>query len=62
MKTQKPARMRHCFYCGAELGAYADYHPLYTCGSRECDREARNIARQQRDEAQEPLDGRNAGV
>lgn len=32
-------KMRHCFYCGAELGCYADYDPLATtCGARECGR------------------------
>lgn len=53
-KTLK--KMRHCFYCGAELGYYTDYDPLDTCGARECDRAARDIARQQRDEAHEQLD------
>lgn len=52
----KKPRMRHCFNCGAELGQYADYDPLDTCGSRECDRAAREIAQQQRDEAHEQLD------
>lgn len=29
-------KMRHCFNCGEELGCYADYDPLDTCGKREC--------------------------
>jgi len=36
--TQKP-KMRRCFYCGEEIGAYADYNPLDTCGEGGCERE-----------------------
>lgn len=49
-------KMRHCFNCGAELGVYADYDPLDTCGANECEREARIAVSQQRDEAHEQLD------
>jgi hypothetical protein len=36
-------KMRYCFNCGAELGVYADrdYRDFDTCGSMECEREAR---------------------
>lgn len=46
------ARMRHCFYCGEELGVFTshDYDPLDTCGKRECEREARAEAREQIEE------------
>ena len=56
-KTTKPARRHHCFYCGADLGPWDRFcDRLDTCGSRECDREARNAARAERDEAHEQLD------
>ena len=51
-------RMRHCFWCGVELGVYDDIDsdPLDTCGKIECEREARNEARREREEAHEQLD------
>jgi hypothetical protein len=52
----KTKRMRHCFNCGAELGAYADYHPLDTCGKTECEREAAEAVLRERQEAHEQLD------
>lgn len=55
-----PAKMRHCFNCGEELGVYADHDPLDTCGKRECERAARDCMAQERDEAREQLD-RNRG-
>ena len=51
-----PAKMHHCFFCGDEIGVYADYHPLDTCGKSECEREARHQAEAERDEAHEQLD------
>lgn len=51
-----PARMRHCFNCGEELGCYAEYEPLDTCGKSECEREARYAREIERDEAHEQLD------
>ena len=56
MPTKREPKMRHCFNCGAELGAYADYDPMDTCGSRECDRAARDAAQAERDEAHDRLD------
>lgn len=49
-------KMRRCFNCGEELGYYADYDPLDTCGKRECEREARNAIMEEREEAHERLD------
>lgn len=43
-------KMRHCFFCGEELGAYADYDPLDTCGKRECERKAQHEACEQDEE------------
>lgn len=52
----KIPKMRHCFNCGAELGAYVDYDPRDTCGKQECEREVRDMEREERDEAHEQLD------
>lgn len=51
-----PAKMRHCFNCGADLGVTKDYHPLDTCGARECERAAQDAAAQEREGAHEQLD------
>ncbi len=51
----KKSKMRHCFYCGAELGMSAYYEPLDTCGKLECDRAARDAAQEERDVAHEQL-------
>jgi hypothetical protein len=51
-----PAKMRHCFNCGDELGVYADYDSLDTCGKQECERAARKAAREDREEAHRRLD------
>lgn len=55
MDTKK---MRHCWVCETELGMIErrHYDPQDTCGSRECDREARDMAQAERDEAHERLD------
>lgn len=44
--------MRHCFYCGEELGRYWDKDPLDTCGKAECNREARYADQEIREERQ----------
>lgn len=49
-------KMRHCFYCGEELGGYADYDPLDTCGKRECDRASKDQLGMDREEAHRRLD------
>jgi len=55
--TQKrQPKMRRCFACGEEMGAYFDYDRLDTCGKPECDREARDAARHEREEAHEQAD------
>lgn len=52
------AKMRHCWFCGAELGVLSrkDWMPGDTCGKPECDREARLQAQADRDEEHERLD------
>jgi hypothetical protein len=50
------AKMRHCFYCGEELGIYAYHEPLDHCGKTECSRAAREEMRERRDEAHRRLD------
>ncbi len=49
-------KMRHCFFCGKQIGIYRDWDRLDTCGARECEREARNIAQEEREQAHEKLD------
>lgn len=46
------AKMRHCWFCGAELGVIENrnYDRMDTCGSRECDREVREVSQAERDE------------
>lgn len=51
-------KMRHCFYCGEELGVYADYDQLDDCGKSECSRAAHDARRAEREEAHERLDDR----
>lgn len=50
-------KMQHCHYCGEELGVFdAYYGDIQSCGKRECERSARDIQAQERDEAHEQLD------
>lgn len=49
-------KMLHCFYCGEEIGVYADYDPLDDCGKRECQRAAQDAYAQDREEAHDQLD------
>lgn len=52
------AKMRHCFFCGGELGIIESkfYERTDHCGSRECQREAQDMYRAEREEAHEQLD------
>lgn len=52
----KTAKMRHCFNCGEELGVYADYDRLDTCGKRECNRAAQDCVEEERQAAHEAVD------
>lgn len=52
----KTPKMRHCFYCGDELGCYVDYDPIDHCGKRECAREAQYAMQEEREEAHDRLD------
>lgn len=58
MEAKPKEKMRHCCYCGEELGVIADYYydKLETCGKQECERFAREEARAERWEAHEKLD------
>lgn len=51
-------KMRHCWYCGAELGEIEDhlYDRSDTCGSRKCDRALREQAEEEREDAHRQLD------
>lgn len=52
------SKMRHCWNCGAELGFIEarHYDRTDTCGKRECEREARDQAAAEREDAHEQLD------
>lgn len=55
--------MHYCFNCGEELGMFEGkqrQRDMDTCGKQECDREARNYAAEEREQAHEELD-RNMG-
>lgn len=54
-------KMHHCFNCGKELGVYADYDPLDTCGANECNREARNAIEDARQAAHDRVDNDFSG-
>ncbi len=49
---------RFCWHCGDSMGFIADAYceRRMTCGKRECDREAREAERGDREEAHERLD------
>lgn len=49
-------KMRHCFYCGEELGFSTYSDPLDHCGKSECARAAQDAYAQEREEAHEQLD------
>ena len=52
-------KVKDCEICGAELRVpEARQGETVTCGAPACDREARAIAQQERDEAHEDLDRR----
>ncbi len=43
--------MRHCFWCGEELGVYdKDPDEVPICGKRECNREARRMHQDEMEE------------
>lgn len=50
-------REQYCFWCGESLGVYeADRRDRDTCGKLECNRQARDDERAERDEAHDRLD------
>ena len=54
----RKGKVRHCWNCGTSMGFVEDRHYDRgdTCGSAECDREARDAYRAEHDEAHERLD------
>lgn len=54
------AKMRHCWFCGEEIGVCEDrdHDRRDTCGKRECQREANEDERGERDDAHRELDER----
>jgi hypothetical protein len=59
MTDDKPKRVRRhtCWVCGADLGEWDKYSSIHdTCGARDCEREARDAAAQERQEAHDKLD------
>lgn len=42
------APMRHCYWCGCQIGRYADFDFYDTCGAQDCEREARRAAADER--------------
>ena len=61
-QQKKPERRHLCAYCGTDMGVYDRRYcdSSDVCGERECNRWARDNARQEREEAHEQLD-RNMG-
>jgi hypothetical protein len=44
-------KMRHCFWCGAEIGTYPYWDRFDTCGRPECDAAAMEAHREERENA-----------
>lgn len=51
-------RVRHCPYCGEDMGFIEDryYERTDPCGKPSCNREAADVAREEREEAHDQLD------
>ena len=49
-------KLRHCWHCGDEMGVYAQWDRMDTCGKRECERAVREEMQAEREEAHERLD------
>ena len=51
-------KMRHCWYCGDELGEIEDRHydRTDTCGKRECERALREQFEEEREERHRQVD------
>jgi hypothetical protein len=52
----RQAKRRYCWFCGVEIGAYADYDRWDNCGKPECERETREALSEEREEARRQLD------
>jgi hypothetical protein len=55
MKSMSKEKMKHCAYCGEELGMSRDRDPE-SCGKPECNREVSAMYREEREQAHEQLD------
>jgi hypothetical protein len=52
--TTKKPRRAHCIGCGVDLGPSTScFREIESCGEPECDREARDTDRAEREDAQE---------
>lgn len=62
-ETTRPGKHRHCWNCGADMGFIENrfYDRIDTCGSRECEREARHAFEEERDAAHEAIDAQFDG-
>ena len=58
MSDKPTAKERHCWHCGGSMGVIENRHYRRgdTCGKQECERDARDAERYERDEAHERLD------
>ena len=53
-------KQRYCWVCGEDMGLIEDryYDRRDTCGKQACERDARDVAREEREEAHRDLDDR----
>lgn len=54
----KVGKIRHCWNCGADMGFIENrfYDRMDTCGAAACERESRDVYREERDEAHRAVD------
>ena len=57
-KPPPQSRERYCWHCGSSMGVIENryYDRGDTCGRSECERAARDAARQEREDAHDALD------
>lgn len=58
MIEQPKGKVRHCWNCGEDMGFIENryYDRMDVCGSKDCNRAARDASREEREEAHEQLD------
>lgn len=54
--TPNEPKMRHCFFCGAEIGRSHYINRFEACTDAQCQREERDAYAQEREDAHERLD------